>query len=62
VLCNQLCPLPRKIATEKPGNIEQRMTATNHADIMWAIADNIAFCKQDSIHERYGIQNPVAFS
>ncbi len=62
VRCNQLCPLPWEIATEKPGNIEQRTTATNHADVMWAVADNIAFCTQDSILQRYGIQNSVALS
>jgi len=44
LLCNQLGPLLREIATEKPGNIEQRMTPTNHTDVMRAVADDIAFC------------------
>lgn len=33
----------RKFAAEHTGYVEQRVAAAHHANIVWAVADNITF-------------------
>src|SRR5215469_2520039 len=37
------------------------MAATNQADIVWTIANDITFRTEDSVLQRNGIQNPSSF-
>jgi hypothetical protein len=45
-LLHQFCSSFRQIASENAANINERMAAANHADIMRAVADNVAFSAQ----------------
>jgi hypothetical protein len=56
LLDNQRCSLLRQLAAENTSDVEQRATATHHADVMRAVADYIALGTQDSVLQRDGIE------
>lgn len=55
-LHHQLCASFRQIPSEDPANINERVAAANHADIMRAVADNVAFSAQHGGPECNGIE------
>jgi hypothetical protein len=52
----QLCAILRHLAAQNPANIHQRTATANHADVMGAVADNIAFSAQYSVLQCNSIQ------
>jgi len=57
-LLNQAGPLARKNSAKKSSNVKQRPAAANQTDIVWAVADNIAICTQNSILQWDCVHNP----
>jgi hypothetical protein len=52
LLGKQVRTFLEKGAAEYSSDIRQRMTAADQTDVMWAIADNVAFCTQHSVPQR----------
>ena len=52
----QLCALLWHVTAENPANINQRVAAANHTNVVWAVADNIALSAQHGILQRDGIE------
>ena len=55
---NQAGPLAGENPAEKSSNVKQRSAAADQTYIVWAVADNIAICAQNSILQRDCVHNP----
>jgi len=54
---DQHCAFPRKVASQRTGDIEHRPAAAEHALIMRSVAHYIALSAQDGILQRNRIEN-----
>jgi hypothetical protein len=53
---NQTRAVAGKFAAKDPGDIEYGPASADHADVVRAIADNIALCTQNGVLEWYSIR------
>ena len=54
---HQLGAILGQVASEDRADIDERTAAANHAGVMWAVADNIAFRAQNRVLQSDSIQS-----
>ena len=60
VRIHQFGAMFRHLATQNLTNVDQGMAAANQADVMGAVANNVAVSAQDGIHQCYRIQRSAS--
>lgn len=59
-LLQQLCAILRHLAAQNPANIDQGTATANHADVMRAVADYVAFSAQYRVLQCYSIERSTS--
>lgn len=56
----QLRTTIRRHATQNPANVDRRTAAANHANVVWAVADEIAFSAKHSVLQGDRVQRSTS--